>query len=73
METGDLRKKRVPWRDNSSFVVTFYSILTAMVGAVLAIAISDKEIANAWYWPIGFLSLIYNLFYFRIGKVRRGY
>jgi len=30
----------VPWRDHSSFVTTYYAILTAMVGAILALAIT---------------------------------
>ena len=51
------KRNDTPWRDNSSFVATFYSILTAMVGAVLALAIGDKEIAAFWYWPIGLLSI----------------
>jgi hypothetical protein len=28
-----------------------------MVGAILALAIGDKEIAAIWYWPIGLLAL----------------
>jgi len=55
-------RKDTPWRDNSSFVITFYSILTAMVGAILALAIGDKEIAAVWYCPIGLLALSMILF-----------
>jgi hypothetical protein len=51
------KHKEIPWRDNSSFVTTFYAILTAMIGAILALAIGDKEIAAYWYWPIGLLAL----------------
>lgn len=36
--------KAVPWKDNSSFATTFYSVLTAMVGAIMALAIGDQEI-----------------------------
>lgn len=49
--------KAVPWRDNSSFVATFYAILTAMVGAILALAIGDPKIERNWYWPVGLLAL----------------
>jgi uncharacterized protein (DUF983 family) len=63
-------RKDTPWRDNSSFVVTFYSILTAMVGAVLALAIGDKEIAAVWYWPIGLLAL--SMISFILGLERCG-
>jgi hypothetical protein len=48
--------KKIPWRDNSSSMMTLYSILSAMVGAVLAIAITDKEINDYWIWPISLLS-----------------
>lgn len=47
----------VPWRDNSSFVATFYAILAAMVGAILALAIGDPKIERNWYWPVGLLAL----------------
>ena len=50
-------RKAVPWRDNSSFEVTFYAILTAMVGAILALAIGDPKIERNWYWPVGLLAL----------------
>lgn len=50
-------KKGIPWRDSSTFVVTYYSILTAMVGAILALAIGDPEIKNSWYLPVGLLAL----------------
>jgi hypothetical protein len=50
------RRKPTPWRDNSSFVATFYAILTAMVGAILALAIGDEKIKTCWYWPVGLLS-----------------
>jgi hypothetical protein len=56
------RESEVPWRDNSSFVTTFYAILTAMVGAILALAIGDKEIAASWYCPVGLLALSMILF-----------
>jgi hypothetical protein len=46
----------IPWRDNCSFVSTYYSILTAMVGAILALAISDKEIKDSWYAPVALLA-----------------
>jgi len=54
---GESGPKRIPWREGLSFVFTYYSILTAMVGAILALAIGDKEISNRWYWPVGLLSL----------------
>ena len=50
-------RKAIPWRDNSSFVATFYAILTAMVGAILALAIGDPKIERNWYWPVGLLAL----------------
>lgn len=50
-------RKLIPWRDNSSFVATFYAILTAMVGAILALAIGDPKIERNWYWPVGLLAL----------------
>jgi len=55
-------KKCIPWRDNSSFVATYYSNLTAMVGAILALAIGDPEIKNSWYLPVGLLSVSMILF-----------
>ena len=53
--------KAIPWKDNSSFATTFYSILTAMVGAIMALAIGDQEITKRWYWPIGlfFISVVF--------------
>lgn len=60
-ENAGTKGKAVPWRDNSSFVTTFYSILTAMVGAIMALAIGDREIADEWYWPIGILFLSVSL------------
>lgn len=50
------RQKEVPWRDNSSFVQMFYAILTAMIGAITALAIGDEKIKSDWLWPIGLLS-----------------
>ena len=50
-------RKAVPWREHSSFVATFYAILAAMVGAMLALAIGDPRIEQNWYWPIGLLAL----------------
>ncbi len=50
-------RKAIPWRDNSSFVATFYAILAAMVGAILALAIGDPKIERNWYWPVGLLAL----------------
>jgi hypothetical protein len=55
-------KKGVPWRDNSSFVSTYYSILTAMVGAILAVAIGDQELKGSWYLPVGLLALSMTFF-----------
>jgi len=63
-------RKDTPWRDNSPFVTTFYAILTAMVGAFLALAIGDKEIAAVWYWPIGLLAL--SMISFILGLERCG-
>ena len=64
----ETKRKDIPWRDNSTFVTTFYAILTAMVGAVMALAIGDKEIAAVWYWPIGLLALSMILFILGIEK-----
>jgi len=41
-----------------------------MVGAVLALAIGDKEIAAVWYWPIGLLAL--SMISFIVGLERCG-
>jgi hypothetical protein len=60
--------KAVPWKDNSSFVTTFYSVLTAMVGAIMALAIGDQEIKADWCWPIGSLFLSVVLFILGIEK-----
>ena len=62
------RHNEVPWRDNSSFVTTYYAILPAMVGAILALAIGDKEITAFWYCPVGLLALSMILFIWGIEK-----
>ena len=54
---GESGQKHIPWRDSLSFVFTYYSILTAMVGAILALAIGDNAISHSWYLPVGLLSL----------------
>jgi small-conductance mechanosensitive channel len=63
-ENTETKEKAIPWRDNSFFVMTFYSILTAMVGAIMALAVGDQEIAKDWYWPIGllFVSLVFLIY-----------
>lgn len=68
IENTGTEGKAIPWRDNSSFVTTFYSILTAMVGAVMALAIGDQEIKADWCWPIGSLFLSLVLFILSIEK-----
>ena len=60
--------KGAPWRDNVSFVITYDSIMTAMVGAILALAISDKEIGSSWYLPIGLLAFSMTCFIWHIEK-----
>jgi hypothetical protein len=60
--------KTVPWKDNSSFAMTFYSVLTAMVGAIMALAIGDQAIRDHWYRPIGLLFLSVVLFILGIEK-----
>ena len=62
------KRKTIPWRDNSSFVTTFYSVLAAMVGAIMALAIGDQEIKANWCWPIGLLFLSVFLFILGIEK-----
>jgi hypothetical protein len=52
MKKEGTQPEKIPWRDNSSFVLTFHSILTAMVGAILALAISDQQIKDSWYVPV---------------------
>src|ERR1035437_465690 len=42
----ETNRKDTPWRDNSIFVTTFYAILTALVGAVLALAIGDMTLPS---------------------------
>jgi hypothetical protein len=49
--------KHIPWKDHAFSMATLYSILTAMVGVLLAVIITDKEINSHWYWPVGLLSL----------------
>lgn len=67
-ENSGTKGKAVPWRDNSSFATTFYSVLTAMVGAVMALAVGDQEIKADWCWPIGLLFLSVVLFILGIEK-----
>ena len=67
-EISGAKGKAVPWKDNSSFATTFYSILTAMVGAIMALAIGDQEIKADWCWPIGLLFLSVVLFILGIEK-----
>ena len=69
-ESIEPKQKTIPWRDNSSFVPTYYSILTAMVGAIMALAIGDREIAADWCWPIGLLS--FSVVCFILGIERYG-
>jgi uncharacterized protein (DUF983 family) len=57
MDDEEAQPQSVPWRDNSSFVLTYYSILAAMVGAILALAISDPQIEDSWYLPVTLLAL----------------
>ena len=67
-ESIEPKRKTIPWRDNSPIVWTYYSILTAMVGAVMALAIGDEKIAAHWWWPIGLLSLSFVCFICGIEK-----
>jgi hypothetical protein len=67
-EKAEMKDKPIPWSDNSSFVMTFYSILTAMVGAIMALAIGDQEITKDWYRPIGLLFISLVLFILGIEK-----
>ncbi len=67
-ESVGTKGKAIPWKDNSLFVTTFYSILTAMVGAIMALAIGDQEIKAHWYRPIGLLFLSVVLFIWGIEK-----
>ena len=53
-------QRGIPWRDNSSFLTTYYSILAAMVGAILALAVGDKEIATHWYGHSGCSHLLWS-------------
>jgi hypothetical protein len=53
----EVKQRGIPWRDTSSFVSTYYSILTAMAGAILVLAIGDPAIKDCWYLPVGLLSL----------------
>lgn len=55
-DENEARQKCIPWRDSSSLVSTYYSILTAMTGAILALAIGDQEIKDSWYVPVGLLA-----------------
>jgi len=67
-EGGEMSGKPVPWKDNSPFATTFYSILAGMVGAIVALAIGDHDIATDWYWPIGLLSFSLICFIWGIEK-----
>jgi len=53
---------RIPWRDNAFSMATLYSILTAMVGVLLAVIITDIEIKSDWYWPITLLAISFICF-----------
>ena len=68
MKEKEARPKGIPWRDNSSFVETYYSIMTAMVGAILALAIGDEKIENSWYLPVGLLALSMTCFIWGLEK-----
>lgn len=68
MKKEEAQPERIPWRDNSSFVSTFYSILTAMVGAILALAISDQQIKDSWYLPVALLAFSMTLFIWGLEK-----
>jgi hypothetical protein len=48
---------KIVWKEHAFSMATLYSILTAMVGVLLTVIITDKEIVVNWYWPIGLLSL----------------
>jgi len=54
--------KKIPWRDNAFSMATLYSILTAMVGVLLALIIADKEIKDDWHWPIAMLGVSFICF-----------
>ncbi|HVN93064.1 MAG TPA: hypothetical protein VMT38_05185 [Terracidiphilus sp.] len=58
-------RKDVPWRESLSFVSTYYSILAAIAGGILALAIGDPEVKNTWYLPVFLLAL--SMFCFVMG------
>ncbi len=55
-------KRKTPWIDNAFSMATLYSILTAMVGVLLAVIIPDTEIKNNWHWPITLLAISFICF-----------
>ena len=54
--------RKTPWIDNAFSMATLYSILTAMVGVLLAVIIPDTEIKNDWQWPIALLAISFICF-----------
>jgi hypothetical protein len=58
-----------PWKEHAFSMTTLYSILTAMVGILLAVIITDKEMINCWYCPISLLSLSFIFFVWGIEKL----
>ncbi len=68
--TQGKQTERAGWQGNSSFVTTYYAVLTAMVGAILALAIGDREIAADWHRPIGLLA--FSMFCFIWGLEKHG-
>jgi hypothetical protein len=58
---GQMAKKQnnignIPWRENATYMMTLYSILTAMVGIFLVVIIPDKDLSQKWCWPVSLLS-----------------
>lgn len=61
--------RKIPWKESAFSMATAYSILTAMVGVLLAVIITDKKIDEYWYWPIGLLSFSFILFVLGVEKL----
>jgi hypothetical protein len=62
-------RKKIPWIDHAFSMATSYSILTAMVGVLLAVIITDKEINDYWYWPISLLGISFVCFVWGVEKL----
>ena len=64
-----INNKNIPWKDHAYSMTTLYSILTAMVGVLLAVIITDKEIIDHWHWPVSLLAFSFICFIWGVEKL----